>query len=208
MWCKVTAVADAPNFQYEMRRLLRERVIETARELVCTEGWGAVNMSRVAKEVGVSRPVLYKEIGTKQDLAEVVIAAELDSFLAGVTETVTTEPGDLLAGITAAADYTLRTAAENTLLKAVLTGRSGADTTLLPTLMTEPEPVLGRATAAFAAILSARYGLETFSKSEIDTRVEAVVRLALSHLFQPAGTIDHAVDQIALVAGPLFRREP
>ncbi len=201
------AVADAPNFQNEMRRLLRERVIGTARELVCTEGWGAVNMSRVAKEVGVSRPVLYKEIGTKQDLAEVVIAEELDSFLAGVTETVTAEPGDLLAGITAAAEYTLRTAADNTLLKAVLAGRSGADTTLLPTLMTEPEPVLGRATAAFTAILRARYDLDAFGEPEIDTRVEAVVRLVLSHLFQPAGTIDRAVAQIALVAGPLFHRE-
>ncbi|MFI2228880.1 TetR/AcrR family transcriptional regulator [Nocardia testacea] len=200
-------MADAPNFQNEMRRILRERVIATARELVCTEGWGAVNMSRVAKEVGVSRPVLYKEIGSKQDLAEVVIAAELDSFLAGVTETVTAESGDLLAGITAAAEYTLRTAADNTLLKAVLAGRSGADTTLLPTLMTEPEPVLGRATAAFTAILRARYRLDAFSEAEIGTRVEAVVRLALSHLFQPAGTIDHAVAQIALVAGPLFHRE-
>ncbi|WP_063916208.1 TetR/AcrR family transcriptional regulator [Nocardia jinanensis] len=200
-------MAEAPNFQNEMRRLLRERVIDTARRLVCTEGWGAVNMSRVAKEVGVSRPVLYKEIGTKQDLAGVVIASELETFLVGVTETVTAEPGDLLAGITAAAEFTLRTAADNTLLKAVLAGRSGADTTLLPTLMTEPEPVLGRATAAFTAILRTRYGLESFSAPELDTRVEAVVRLVLSHLFQPAGSIDRAVAQIALVAAPLFVRE-
>lgn len=200
-------MADAPNFQNEMRRLLRERVIDTARRLVCTEGWGAVNMSRVAKEVGVSRPVLYKEIGTKQDLAEVVVAAELDSFLAGVTETVTAEPGDLLAGITAAAEYTLRTAADNTLLKAVLAGRSDADTSLLPTLMTDPGPVLGRATAAFAAILRTRYRLDAYGEAETDIRVEAVVRLVLSHLFQPAGSIDRAVAQIALVAGPLFHRE-
>ncbi|WP_327152276.1 TetR family transcriptional regulator [Nocardia sp. NBC_01329] len=197
-----------PNFQNDMRRLLRERVIDTARRLVCTEGWGAVNMSRVAKEVGVSRPVLYKEIGTKQDLAEVVIANELETFLAGVTETVAAQPGDLLAGVTAAAEYTLRTAADNTLLKVVLAGRSGADTTLLPTLMTEPEPVLGRATAAFTAILNARYRLESFSEAELGTRVEAVVRLVLSHLFQPAGTIDRAVAQIVLVAEPLFAREP
>lgn len=204
----VVDVADAPNFQNEMRRLLRERVIETARRLVCTEGWGAVNMSRVAREVGVSRPVLYKEIGTKQDLAEVVIAGELESFLAGVTETVATEPGDLLTGITAAAEYTLRAAADNTLLKVVLAGRSGADTTLLPALMTEPEPVLGRATAAFTAILCARYRLDSFDEAELGTRVEAVVRLVLSHLFQPTGTIDRAVVQIALVAGPLFTPAP
>ncbi|WP_280438396.1 TetR family transcriptional regulator [Nocardia carnea] len=197
-------MAGTPNFQSEMRLLLRARVIETARRLVCTEGWGAVNMSRVAKEVGVSRPVLYKEIGTKQDLAQVVIAAELDTFLAGVTDTVAAEPADLLAGITAAADFTLRTAADNTLLKAVLAGRSGADTTLLPTLMTDPEPVLGRACVAFTVILRDRYGVGDFTDDEFGTRVEAIVRLVLSHLFQPTGSIDRAVAQIALVSGTLL----
>ena len=83
----------------------------------------------------------------------------------------------------------------------LLAGRSGADTTLLPTLMTEPEPVLGRATAAFAAILRARYALDAFGEPEIDTRVEAVVRLVLSHLFQPTGTIDRAVGTPKSVAG-------
>ncbi len=202
--CRLAAVADAPNFHSEMRVLLRARIIDSARRLACTEGWGAVNMSRIAKEVGVSRPVLYKEIGTKQELAEVVVAAELDTFLAGVTETVATEPHDLLAGITAAADYLLRAAADNTLLKVVLAGRSGADTALLPTLMTEPEPVLGRASAAFTAIVRAQYGLENFADDDLGTRVEAIVRLALSHLFQPTGTSDRAVQQITLVARTLL----
>ncbi|WP_328394378.1 TetR family transcriptional regulator [Nocardia sp. NBC_00416] len=201
-------MAEAPNFHSEMRRVLRARVIDTARRLVCDEGWGAVNMSRVAKEVGVSRPVLYKEIGTKQDLADAVIAGELDTFLVGVTEAIATRPGDLLAGITAAAEYTLRTAADNTLLKAILAGRSSADTTLLPALMTEPEPVLGRASAAVTVVLCAQYDLGAFTDDEIGTRVEAVVRLVLSHLFQPAGAVDRAVAQVALVAGCIFTREP
>jgi len=200
----MAVVAEAPNFHSEMRQLLRARVIDTARQLVCTEGWGAVNMSRVAKEVGVSRPVLYKEIGTRQDLADAVIAAELDTFLAGITETIAAHPRDVLAALTAAVDFTLRTAAENTLLKAVLAGRSSADTTLLPTLMTEPEPVLGRAATTLTTVLRTRYGLSALSDDELGSRVEAVVRLALSHLFQPTGPIDRAVTQIALVIGAIF----
>src|SRR5690606_25029836 len=63
---------------------------------------GARSTCRVAKEVGVSRPVLYKEIGTRQDLADAVIAAELDTFLAGITETIAAHPRDVLAALTAA----------------------------------------------------------------------------------------------------------
>ncbi|MFC9995040.1 TetR family transcriptional regulator [Nocardia sp. NPDC127526] len=199
-------MVDAPNFQTEMRQLLRERVIDTARRIVCTEGWGAVNMSRLAKEVGVSRPVLYKEIGTKEVLAEVVIRRELDTFLVGVAGALAAHPDDVHAGFTAAVDYTLRTGADNTLLKAVLAGRTAPDTTLLPALMTEPEPVLGPAVAAVTAAIRAQYGLAELSDAELATRTEILVRLALSHLFQPTGPIDMAVAQIDLVITTVFAR--
>ncbi|WP_309139060.1 TetR family transcriptional regulator [Nocardia cyriacigeorgica] len=197
-------MAEAPNFHTEMRQVLRARVIDTARNLVCTEGWGAVNMSRVAKEVGVSRPVLYKEIGTKQDLADVVIANELDTFLTGIADTIATQADDVIDGLTAAVEYTLRTGADNALLKAVLAGRSSADTSLLPVLMTEPEPVLGRAIPALTAVVRNQYGLHDIADDDLDTMVEAVVRLALSHLFQPTGPIDRAVTQIGLVITSIF----
>ncbi|WP_309139914.1 TetR family transcriptional regulator [Nocardia cyriacigeorgica] len=197
-------MAEAPNFHTEMRQVLRARVIDTARNLVCTEGWGAVNMSRVAKEVGVSRPVLYKEIGTKQDLADVVIANELDTFLTGIADTIATQADDVIDGLTAAVEYTLRTGADNALLKAVLAGRSSADTSLLPVLMTEPEPVLGRAIPALTAVVRNQYGLDDLAEADLDTMVEAVVRLALSHLFQPTGPIDRAVTQIGLVITSIF----
>ena len=204
-------MATAPNFQSEMRLLLRERVIDTARRLVCTEGWGAVNMSRVAKEVGVSRPVLYKEIGTKQDLADVVIAHEVDVFLVGIAENLAAHPDDVIAGVLAAIDFTLRTGADNMLLKAVLSGRSAPATALLPALLTEPEPVLGRAVEAVTAAIRDRYGLAGISDAELSPVAETVVRLALSHLFQPTGSVQAALAQIRVVAvalfGPLLTRD-
>ncbi len=198
------SVVEAPNFQTEMRQLLRERVIDTARRLVCTEGWGAVNMSRVAKEVGVSRPVLYKEIGTKQELADVVVRHEVDAFLIGIAQSLAAHPGDPVAGVRAAVEYTLRAGADNALLKAVLAGRTAADTTLLPVLMTEPEPVLGRAISAVTATMRAQYGLDRLDDARLGSSMEIIVRLALSHLFQPTGTVERAVDQIGVVAAAVF----
>ncbi|MEU8896103.1 TetR family transcriptional regulator [Nocardia sp. NPDC048505] len=197
-------MAQAPNFQTEMRQLLRERALDAAREVVCTEGWGAVNMSRLAKDVGISRPVLYKEIGTRQELADALIERELTTFIAGIIATLSEHPDDPGAGMTRAAEYTLRTGADNVLLKAVLSGRHTGDTTLLPALMTEPEPVLGRAIAALVPAMRASYDLPDLSDANLATLAEILVRFTLSHLFQPVGPLDRAVAQIELVVTRVY----
>ncbi|MEV0248604.1 TetR family transcriptional regulator [Nocardia sp. NPDC050712] len=197
-------MAEAPNFQTEMRLLLRERMLDAARDVVVTEGWGAVNMSRVAKDVGISRPVLYKEIGTKQALADALIARELGTFLRGIVDTLAQHPADPVTGMIRAAEYTLRTGADNMLLKAVLAGRDSSDTTLLPALVTEPEPVLGRALAALLPAMRAQYALPEISDDDLAALAEILVRLTLSHLFQPLGPRERAVTQIELVITQVF----
>lgn len=192
-------VAESPNFQTEMRQLLRDRMLDAARTMVVAEGWGAVNMSRVAKEVGISRPVLYKEIGTKQALAEALIERETSIYLTGIAETLAEHPDDPLAGMTAAADYTLRNAGDNTLIKAVLSARQDADTALLPALVSDPEPVLGRAVAALTGTVRDQYRMSEFTDDELTSIVEIMVRLTLSHLFQPTGSTDRAVAQVGTV---------
>ncbi|MFD6391522.1 TetR family transcriptional regulator [Nocardia sp. NPDC055029] len=192
-------MVESPNFQAEMRQLLRDRMLDAARTMVVTEGWGAVNMSRVAKEVGISRPVLYKEIGTKQALADALIERELGVYLAGIAEMLAEHPADMIAGMTAAADYALRNAGDNTLIKAVLAARGEGDTALLPALMSEPEPVLGRAVAALTGTVRELHLLAELSDEELTSVVEIMVRLTLSHLFQPTGSVDRAVAQIGRV---------
>lgn len=182
-----------------MRQLLRDRMIDAARTMVVTEGWGAVNMSRVAKEVGISRPVLYKEIGTKQALADALIERETGIYLTGIAETLAQHPADPLAGMTAAAEYTLRTAGDNTLIKAVLSARQDGDTALLPALVSDPEPVLGRAVAALTTTAREQYEFASQTDDELTSVIEIMVRLTLSHLFQPTGSVDRAVAQIGTV---------
>ncbi|MEV0685713.1 TetR family transcriptional regulator [Nocardia sp. NPDC050378] len=197
-------MAESPNFQSEMRQLLRDRMLDAARTMVVSEGWGAVNMSRIAKEVGISRPVLYKEIGTKQALADALIERETGIYLSGVAETLAEHPADPLAGITAAAEYTLRTAGDNTLIKAVLSARQDADTALLPALVSDAQPVLVRAVDALTITVRDYYRLPQLSDEEIATIVEIMVRLTLSHLFQPTGSVDRAVAQIGAVLAGVF----
>jgi AcrR family transcriptional regulator len=188
-------------FYTRMHELLREQVLDATAEMICADGWQAVTMTRVADRVGVSRQSVYKEIGSKAELGEAVIARETDRVLAGVTERLRKHGADPAAGIPAAVEYVLRTGTDNPLIKAVLVGAhdgAGAHdggSGLLPLLAIRPEPVLGRAVAAVRAEAGVLYG-GLLPPEMIGQASEIVVRLTLSHLMQPTGPIDDAVTQI------------
>ncbi|MCH0565562.1 MULTISPECIES: TetR/AcrR family transcriptional regulator [unclassified Streptomyces] len=52
--------------------LSTDRIVETARELVDTEGLSAVSTRRLAAELGVSGPSLYNHFRTKDEILEAV----------------------------------------------------------------------------------------------------------------------------------------
>lgn len=184
------------SFRAEMREVLRQRVLDVAVELICAEGWSAVTMSRIAERVGVHRQTLYTEIGAKQALGEAVIARETEKFLDGVNECLRTHP-DLVAGLTAAVEYALTTAAGNSLIKTIITGAAGHDGDLLPLLASRPEPVLRRAIDAVTAQVRG-YHTDT-TDLDFGELAETVVRLTLSHLVQPTRPVESAVAQIRSV---------
>ncbi|KXP03453.1 hypothetical protein AXK60_16660 [Tsukamurella pseudospumae] len=182
------------SFQTEVKQLLRDRALDATRDLVHDEGWGAVNMSLIAKRVGVSRTALYKAVGARDEVARALIARETDGYLAGVVARLGEHPRDLPAGFAAAATFALEYGADNALLKSILAGDRG-DADLLPLLTTDPSAVLDRAIAAVAQALPARVP---------DGAVEVFVRLTVSHLLGPRGPVDRAADQISRAAGGLI----
>lgn len=192
------------SFQAEMRLLLRDRALDAARDITCTETWSAVNMSRIAGDIGVSRPVLYKEFSGKQSLAAALIERETDRFLTGIGECLSNNPDDPVDGLGAAAEFTLRTGAENALIRAVLAGEHGPDAGLLPLLATDPRPVLSRAITAIAAMVHERYPDRPYDDTAVEAAVEALVRLTLSHLMQPLDPVDLATAKIRNVVAGLF----
>ncbi|MBJ8348137.1 TetR family transcriptional regulator [Antrihabitans sp. YC2-6] len=197
-------MSESVSFQAEMRQLLRERALDAARELTVAEAWSAVNMSRVAADIGVSRPVLYKEFAGKHALAAALVERETDQFLDGIVGCLNANPDDLVGGLAAAAEYTLRTGADNTLIKVILAGEHGPDTGLLPLLATDPAPVLGRAVGALVGAVRTRYPDSSFGELTLESAIEAFVRITLSHLMQPLGPIENATAQIRQVVAGLF----
>src|SRR5579875_1939648 len=134
-------MSEPPNFQAEVRQLLRDRALDAAYRLVCEEGWRAVNMSRIAAMVGISRQVLYKEIGAKQALGEALVQRETNRFITGVISAIRAHPDDVAAGLAAGAEFTLHASDEDALVKASMARARDAEVGLTPLLTTGPSPI-------------------------------------------------------------------
>jgi AcrR family transcriptional regulator len=203
--CILLCVVERTSFRTEVRQLFRDRALDAARDLTCAAGWDHVTMSAIAERIGVSRQALHKEMGAKQAVGEALVIRETDHFLSGIAQQLRRHPTNPVAGLVAAVEFTLHDGADNTLIKAIVAGAHGPDPGLLPLLSLQSGPVLGRAVAAITEEARGLYTPGTDSQL-MATTVEVVVRLTLSHLLQPTGTIDAAVEQVHRVVAGLLPR--
>ncbi|WP_236795387.1 TetR/AcrR family transcriptional regulator [Amycolatopsis sp. GM8] len=171
---------------------LRERILDAGVELICAEGWDHVTMAQLARRVGVSRQMVYKEIGARDTLARAIVTRHADRFLDGVIERLRAHGADIAGGSTDAVDYVLRTAAGDPLIKAIVSAGHGGRQDLLPLLTTEPGPVLDRAVRVVLHEARELYP----GVPRLPELVEVVVRLTLSHLVQPSGPVEQATCQV------------
>ncbi|WP_410671872.1 TetR family transcriptional regulator [Amycolatopsis sp. cmx-4-68] len=182
----------------------REKLLAAAADVIGADGWAAVTMGKLAAQVGVSRQTVYKELGSKAELAEALVLRETDRFAERVVEVVAAHPGRPVDGVTAAFRCSLEAARENPLLEIALGGRQGGRDDFLPLLTSRPEAVLGRAVETVAALFARCYPEVRLTPSEWAVAVEAFVRLLLSHLMQPSGSAEHASGQMRWVVGRML----
>ena len=65
--------------------LRRDQVIHAARGLAESNGWAAVTMRRLAGELGVTQPVLYSAIASRQALIDAAALHGFDDLAAALT---------------------------------------------------------------------------------------------------------------------------
>ncbi|MCZ2525476.1 TetR family transcriptional regulator [Streptomyces sp. NPDC059506] len=191
------------RYRESVRSLLKERLLDAAYEQVAAGGWDRLRMTRIAATAGVSRQTLYTEYGTKAAIGEALVRREIERFLLGIQEQLLDHPDDLGDAVTAGVEYTLRAAADNPLLKAVLTGSRGGDDDLLELLTTRTEPLLETASAMLTAY--AEDAWPTVDAESRDLVVETLVRMTVSHVFQPTAPPETAARRIAEIAVRIAR---
>ena len=180
----------APAFYDELRALRLERLLDASVEIIVEEGWDGLSMTKVAQRSGIPRQSLYKEVGTKSELGEAVVAREAERFLAGMRDGIEANPGSIVDAVGAAARFALEHGETNAVLKAIL--RPGHGTALLELLTVRPEAVLAQASRVVAEALG----------DPPEALVDTMVRLTLSHLLQPTVSIDEAVARIMQAVSP------
>jgi AcrR family transcriptional regulator len=178
----------------DAREATRQALLDAAYDAAVAGTWARSRMADVAAAAGVSRQTLYNEFGTKDGLAAALAARETGRFLTGTAAAMDGEP-DPVSAVRAATAYTLAEAADNPLLKAVLT-----DTTpeLLPFLTTRAEAVFATATARITAELLRRW--PALAPADVGLATEATVRLTVSYLVSPSGPVAAMSDRVATVA--------
>jgi AcrR family transcriptional regulator len=185
------------SMRSKFRAHVRDEALDVCHALAIERGWAQVRLSEVAASVGVSRPTLYKEFGSKDGLGEALVRRETERFLVGVRETLDAHDGDVAGALTAAVQFALVTAEANPLLHAVLTATRGNDG-LLPMLTTRSSPVLDPATAALTYWF-AEHAPE-LDQTEVREAVDVTVRLVVSHLVLPGPDPERSARLLAEVA--------
>ena len=177
-------VTEVEPLRVAFRRQVREQALDVAHRLTLERGWDLVRVGEVAVAAGVSRPTIYKEFGNKQGIGEALVLRETDRFLAGIAERLSEHEGDPGTGIATAVEFTLREAADNPLLHAVLTSTRGGADALLPLLTTRSAPVLEASSAVLTGWFCAQF--PDMEPQVVAEGVDALVRLTVSHLVLPA----------------------
>jgi len=186
-----------------VRSLVRDRLLDAAAGVFAEEGWRRLTMSKVADRAGVSRQTVYNEFGTKPNLAEELVLRELDGFLNLVRGRIH-QATDPVEAIGSAVEGALTMATVNPLLKAVLDSAHAGDTELLP-FITQSEVLVERARSAVAGSIQSRFPELPITGQQLDIAADAVVRIVLSHVTQPARLPAEVAFEIAWLVGAILK---
>lgn len=183
------------RYRESVRSLLRERLLDAAYELVAADGWDKMRMTRLAIAAGVSRQTVYTEFGSREAIGEALIMREVERFLVGIQEQLDANTADLRAAITAGVRFTLQQAADNPLIKSVLTNARSGNEGLLALLTVRSDQLLNAAQTMLDA-----YVADVWPEMDPASRslaIEAVVRITLSHIVQPGGSAEETARRTA-----------
>jgi AcrR family transcriptional regulator len=184
------------------RRLLREMLLDAARELLAGRHWPDVTMAEVARTAGVSRQTLYNEFRSRDEFAQAFVLHEEERLITAVEAVIRAHIDDPAQALTRAFGVFLTAAAEDPLIRRVLT-EDGADG-MLPLVTTRGRPVIEGAVARLDEIILSCWPY--VKRVHVRLLSECLVRLAISYAMLPTGPATMTANSIATLLGPYIER--
>jgi len=199
---EMSAAGQRVPYSVAARELLRNTLIDAACHELQTRHWTDITMADIAVAAGVSRQTLYKEFGSRDEFAQALVMREVGRFLAAVEVAVREHLDDPATALSAAFDVFLTAAAEDPLVRKLLTGE--AEHSLLPLVTTQGQPVVAGATERLSAIILA--GWPPVDPADARLLAECLVRLAISYAALPAGPAGMTAASVTTLLGPYIER--
>ena len=196
------ATVERTPYAEAARELLRNTLLDAARDELERRGWAQITMADIAVAAGVSRQTLYKEFGSRDEFAQAFVMREVGRFLAAVEQAVREHLDDPAMALSAAFDVFLTAAAEDPLVRALLSGEEAYG--LLALVTTQGELVVVGATDSLAAIMLS--GWPAVKPQDARLLAECLVRLAISYAALPAGPTGMTAASVTTLLGPYIER--
>jgi AcrR family transcriptional regulator len=196
------ATLERTPYAEAAHELLRNTLLDAARDELERRGWAQITMSDIATAAGVSRQTLYKEFGSRDEFAQAFVMREVDRFLEAVEVAVRKHLDDPATALSAAFNVFLTAAAEDPLVRTLLTGDEAYS--LLALVTTQGEPVIAGATKRLSAIILS--GWPTVNPADARLLAECLVRLAISYAALPAGPTGMTAASVTTLLGPFIER--
>ncbi|HSZ05305.1 MAG TPA: TetR family transcriptional regulator [Solirubrobacteraceae bacterium] len=184
------------------RQLLRDTLLDAARDQLVSRRWADVTMADIALAAGVSRQTLYKEFRSRDQFAAALAMREADRFLLAVEDAVGAHLDDPASALAAAFDVFLQAAGENSLVRTIVHG-DGAEE-LLALFTTHGEPLVQRAAERLTTVMLASWPL--LERPDAELLSECLVRLAISYAALPTGPASMTAASIAKLLGPYIEQ--
>ncbi len=192
------ARSDRLPYPLAARELLRMSLLDAACRELAQRRWEDITMSDVALAAGVSRQTLYNEFGSRAEFAQALVLREADRLLDSVEQALSQHRSDPARALAAAFDLYLNAAAENPLMRAIVSGGGAGELLLLMT--THGEPLLERTAGRLHALL--RAGWPQMDDDDAQLLSGCLVRLAISYTVLPGEPASMSANSVARLLGP------
>jgi len=198
----MSGMTEALSYREASRELLRETVFRAAREKLEVRPWSEITMSDIAVGAGVSRQTLYNEFGNRDEFGLAFVMYEAGKFIDEVERSIRGRGQDPRGAVEVALERFLRLAAGDPVVATLLSddGTGG----MLPFVTTQGLPVISWVSERIGAVI-----VETWpGASEGDAKLiaESMVRLAISYITAPAGSIEETAASVGRLFGPFIDR--
>jgi AcrR family transcriptional regulator len=197
-----SSARDRIPYSLAARELLRNTLLDAAYDELNERRWAEITMADIARAAGVSRQTLYKEFGSRDEFAQALVLREAERFLSSVREAVGAHIHEPAIALSAAFEVFLTAAAENPLIRTVVSGDGNEG--LLVLFTTHGEPLVAGAAERLTAII--QEGWPLVKRRDAELLSEALVRLAISYAALPKGPTSMSADSVATLLGPYIER--